>query len=47
MDYKEQIIGMLDRMDERKLVLVFWHIIGLLGLKYDNRREGRQLLPFP
>ncbi len=33
MDYKEQIIGMLDRMDERKLVLVFWHIKGLLGLK--------------
>lgn len=33
MDYKEQIIEMLDRMDERKLVLVFWHIKGLLGLK--------------
>ena len=33
MDYKEQIIGMLDRLDERQLVLVFWHIKGLLGLK--------------
>lgn len=33
MDYKEQIIEMLDRMDERKIVLVFWHIRGLLGLK--------------
>lgn len=33
MDYKKQIIEMLDRMDERKLVLVFWHIKGLLGIK--------------
>lgn len=33
MDYKKQIIKMLDRMDERKLVLVFWHIKGLLGIK--------------
>lgn len=33
MDYKKQIIKMLDRMDERKFVLVFWHIKGLLGIK--------------
>ena len=33
MNYKKEIIEMLDRMDERKLVLVFWHIKGLLGIK--------------
>lgn len=33
MDYKKQIVEILDRMDERKLVLVFWHIKGLLGIK--------------
>lgn len=33
MDYKKEIIKLLDKLDERKLILVFWHIKGLLGIK--------------
>lgn len=33
MDYKKEIIELLNKLDERKLILVFWHIKGLLGLK--------------
>nr|DAY83410.1 MAG TPA: putative DNA-binding domain protein [Caudoviricetes sp.] len=32
-DYKKEIIKLLDKLDERKLTLVFWHIKGLLGIK--------------
>ena len=32
-DYKKEIIELLDKLDERKLTLVFWHIKGLLGIK--------------
>lgn len=30
---KEQIIEMLDKLDERKLRLVYFYIRGLLGMK--------------
>lgn len=30
---KEQIIAMLDKLDERKLRLVYFYIRGLLGMK--------------
>lgn len=33
MDYKKEIIELLDKLDERKLTLVFWHIKRLLGIK--------------
>lgn len=33
MDYKQKIIEMLDRADERCLRLIFYHIKALLGLK--------------
>ncbi len=33
MDYKKEIIELLNKLDERKLILVFWHIKALLGLK--------------
>lgn len=32
-DYKKEIIKLLDKLDERKLTLVCWHIKGLLGIK--------------
>ena len=33
MDYRQKIIEMLDRADERCLRLIFYHIKALLGLK--------------
>lgn len=33
MNYKKEIIKMLDQMSSRELVLVYWHIRGLLGMK--------------
>lgn len=33
MDYKKEIIKMLDQMGSRELILVYWHIKGLLGMK--------------
>lgn len=33
MNYKKEIIKMLDQMGSREPVLVYWHIRGLLGMK--------------
>ncbi len=33
MDYKKEIIKMVEKLDSRKLILVYWHIRGLLGMK--------------
>ncbi len=33
MDYKKEIIELLEKLDSRKLILVYWHIRGLLGMK--------------
>lgn len=33
MDYKKEIIKMVEKLDSRKLILVYWHIRGMLGMK--------------
>lgn len=33
MDYKKEIGKLLDKMGSRELILVYWHIKGLLGIK--------------
>lgn len=33
MDYKKEIIKLLEKMGNRELILVYWHIKELLGIK--------------
>ena len=33
MDHKKEIRKLLDKMGDRELILVYWHINGLLGMK--------------
>mgnify|MGYP000628416242 CR=1 FL=1 len=32
MNFKKEIIKMVEKLDSRKLILVYWHIRGLLGI---------------
>lgn len=32
MNFKKEIIKMVEKLDSRKLILVYWHIRGMLGI---------------